>query len=230
VFDSTAVADEADGDSTYTKNTAFVSNMAAKFTDFDKDGFEDLILPFQAVSDSITITTEVWTDSLYISVIDSTLDSLVIDSTEVPWDSTYFYSYDTTYARYWETSESKELNPKRWSLRIIEGTMLNSVEAKDLSVITPQDYVLNQNYPNPFNPQTTIEFFLPIRKKISLTVYNALGQKIKTLYNDQVLTAGRHEIVWDGTNEVGKRVATGMYIYTLKFGNYSKSMKMMLLK
>ena len=124
----------------------------------------------------------------------------------------------------------KELNPKRWSLRIIEGTTPNSIQAKDVKIITPEDYVLNQNYPNPFNPQTTIVFMLPIRKKISLTVYNALGQRIKTLYNDQVLTAGRHEIVWDGTNEAGNRVATGMYVYTLKFGNYTKSMKMMLLK
>ena len=48
--------------------------------------------------------------------------------------------------------------------------------------------------------------------------------------DDQVLTAGRHEVVWDGTNEVGNRVATGMYIYSLKFGNYTKSMKMMLVK
>jgi hypothetical protein len=229
-YDSTAVADELAGDSVYTVNGAFVSNMAANFTDFDKDGFEDLILPYQAINDSITVTTETWTDSIYISAIDSTLDSLVIDSTGVPWDSTYFYSYDTTYTRYWDTAEMKELNPRRWSLRIIEGTTPNSIQAKDVKIITPQDYVLNQNYPNPFNPQTTIVFFLPIRKKISLTIYNALGQKIKTLYNDQVLTAGRHEIVWDGTNEVGNRVATGMYIYTMKFGNYAKSMKMMLLK
>ncbi len=230
VRDSTDVAEGLAGDSTWNVNTAFVSNMSAKFTDFDKDGFEDIILPFQAISDSIPLTTETWTDSIFISAIDSTLDSLVIDSTEVPWDSTYYYSYDTTYTRYWEETEEKVLNTKRWSLRIIEGTVLNSIEVKDMNIITPQDYVLNQNYPNPFNPETTIEFFLPVRKKISLTVYNALGQKIKSLYNDKVLTAGKHEIVWDGRNEAGNRVATGMYIYSLKFGNYAKSMKMMLVK
>ncbi len=228
--DSTAVADELAGDSTWNVNTAFVSNMSANFTDFDKDGFEDIILPFQAIEDSITLTTETWTDSVFISAIDSTLDSLVIDSTDVPWDSTYYYSYDTTYTRYYEESEEMVLNEKRWSLRIIEGTVLNSIEAKDVTVITPQDYVLKQNYPNPFNPETTIEFILPVRKRISLTVYNALGQKIKTLYDNKVMTAGSHEIVWDGRNEAGNRVATGMYIYTLKFGNYAKNMKMMLVK
>lgn len=97
-------------------------------------------------------------------------------------------------------------------------------------VITPEDYVLHQNYPNPFNPETTIEFVLPINKKISLTVYNALGQKVKTLIDNQELKAGSHTVNWDATNQVGHKVATGMYIYTLKYGNFSKNMKMMLVK
>jgi len=97
-------------------------------------------------------------------------------------------------------------------------------------VITPEDYVLRQNYPNPFNPETTIEFVLPINKKISLTVYNALGQKVITLIDNQALKAGSHSINWDATNQVGQKVATGMYIYTLKYGNFSKNMKMMLVK
>jgi hypothetical protein len=223
--DSTAVADGLAGDSTWNVNTAFVSNMSAKFTDFDKDGYEDIILPFQALEDSIPLTTKTWTDSMYIDTIDSTA---VIDSSGVPWDTTY--TYDTTWARYWEESTENVINPKRWSLRIIEGTALNSIEAKDVKIITPQDYVLKQNYPNPFNPETTIEFILPVRKRISLTVYNALGQKIKTLYDNKVLTAGMHEVVWDGRNDAGNRVATGMYIYALKFGNYAKNMKMMLVK
>jgi flagellar hook assembly protein FlgD len=57
-----------------------------------------------------------------------------------------------------------------------------------------------------------------------------LGQKVKTLIDNQTMKAGSHEIVWDATNAAGDKVATGMYIYSLKFGNFSKNMKMMLVK
>ncbi len=102
--------------------------------------------------------------------------------------------------------------------------------AKELTIITPDDYILEQNYPNPFNPSTTIRFTLPINKTISLRIYNALGQEVRTLINNQTLTAGSHEIIWDGRDNHGNPVASGMYIYKLEFGNFSKSRKMMLLK
>jgi hypothetical protein len=235
IFDSTAVADELPGDSSWTINTAFVSKMYARQTDFDKDGFEDMILPFQTIRDSIDVTTETWTDSI-ITTIDTmitiTPDTMIVPGeppdTTITFDTTA--TYDTTYTRYLEIEEGKILNDKRWSLRILEATSPTAVRAKDLKVITPADYVLHQNYPNPFNPETNIKFFLPVNKKISLTVYNALGQKIKTLVDNELLVTGNHEYVWDATNQAGKKVATGMYIYTLKYGNFQKSMKMMLVK
>jgi flagellar hook assembly protein FlgD len=113
---------------------------------------------------------------------------------------------------------------------MLESSVASGLEAKDFSVVTPTDYVLEQNYPNPFNPTTNISFVLPINKKISLTVYNTLGQKVKTLVNNEVLVAGKHDVTWDGTNESGAKVASGMYMYTLKFGNFTKSKRMMLVK
>ena len=217
-------------DTTKLVETSFVSKFSARHNDFDKDGYEDMILSFQAFSDSIPVAEQTWTDSLYITTIDSLLDSMVVDSSEVPWDSTYYYSYDSTWANYIEEVNYNIVQPKRWSIRMLESDILSSLNAKDIRVITPEDFALKQNYPNPFNPETTIEFFLPINKKISLIVYNTLGQKIKTLIDNQTMKAGSHEMVWDGTNEAGHRVATGMYIYTLKFGNFSKNMKMMLVK
>jgi hypothetical protein len=233
--DSAAVADTTGGDTSFTVETGFVANMWGHYTDFDKDGFEDIILPYQNVVDSTTVTKETWTDSLIMGI--DTTETITADTTIIPgeppdttitFDTTY--AVDTTYTRYWMEEEYKVLNPKRWSLRIIEATTSLGIKAKDLKVITPEDYVLNQNYPNPFNPETTIEFILPVNKRISLTVYNALGQKIKTLVDNEFLKAGRYEQVWDATNEAGNKVATGMYIYTLKYGNFAKSKKMMLVK
>jgi hypothetical protein len=101
---------------------------------------------------------------------------------------------------------------------------------KELGVITPDDYQLAQNYPNPFNPTTNITFTLPINKKISLTIYNSLGQEVRTLINEETYAAGTHTLQWDATDNSGRKVASGVYIYTLTFGNFSKSMKMTLLK
>lgn len=118
---------------------------------------------------------------------------------------------------------------KMW-IRIFEFGSLVSGFNDNWKVITPDQYVLKQNYPNPFNPKTNIEFTLPLKKQISLVVYNSLGQKVKTLIDNKTLDAGSHIATWDATNDTGKKVASGMYIYSMKFGNYEKNMRMMLIK
>ena len=117
---------------------------------------------------------------------------------------------------------------KRW-LQVYEFGTVTGLN-HPWKIITAKDYKLEQNYPNPFNPTTTIKFYLPINKQISLTVYNALGQKIKTLVNNELLTAGEHSVQWDGTNNAGQKVASGMYIYELKYGNFKIQKRMTLLK
>jgi flagellar hook assembly protein FlgD len=131
----------------------------------------------------------------------------------------------------YDTLATKIVEPNRIGVRFLESSvMATGLESKDLTVITPKDYKLKQNYPNPFNPETSIEFILPVKKKITLTIYNSIGQKVKTLINDQIYSPGSHTMQWNGTNEAGNKVATGMYIYELKFGNFSKSKRMMLIK
>ena len=78
-------------------------------------------------------------------------------------------------------------------------------------------------------PYTTL-FRSPVSKRISLTIYDILGRKIKTLIDNQEYHKGTYEARWDGTNNFGSKVASGIYIYTLKFGNFQKSLKMDLLK
>jgi hypothetical protein len=124
----------------------------------------------------------------------------------------------------------KIFNPMAVNIRVLEYTGTTGFREIDLSLVTPEDYILEQNYPNPFNPTTTINFTLPLDKNISLVVYDVLGKEVKTLLNNEDLKKGSHQVAWDGTNNFNQQVASGNYIYTLKFGNFSKSAKMTLLK
>ncbi len=100
--------------------------------------------------------------------------------------------------------------------------------ASDNNVL-PKNFALSQNYPNPFNPTTTINFQLPSSEKVTLDVYNTLGQKVKTLVND-FRNAGYYHIVWDGKNRAGREVASGIYLYRIEAGNFVETKKMILLK
>ena len=93
-----------------------------------------------------------------------------------------------------------------------------------------REFKLNQNYPNPFNPTTTISFSLPEASRVTLAVYNVLGQKVRTLINNQLATAGLHAKQWDGRDDAGRQVASGIYFYKLEAGNFSSIKKMVLMK
>ena len=93
----------------------------------------------------------------------------------------------------------------------------------------PETCYLRQNYPNPFNPYTIIEFGLPEKSQVDLAVYNLLGQKIKTLINKS-LPANNYVFEWDGTNDNGVKVSSGVYLYKLISGNYTETKKMIMLK
>ncbi len=88
---------------------------------------------------------------------------------------------------------------------------------------------LKGNYPNPFNPETTISYSVEKAGKVTLEVFNILGQKVKTLVNDS-RNAGNHNVVWNGKDDAGRAVSSGVYFYRMKNGNYSKTNKMILMK
>ena len=93
----------------------------------------------------------------------------------------------------------------------------------------PTKFNLSQNYPNPFNPTTNINYAIPQDANVNLTVYNVLGQAVKTIVNVQQ-KAGYYSVRWDGSNETGSKVSSGMYIYRITAGNYTHSIKMNLIK
>ncbi len=93
----------------------------------------------------------------------------------------------------------------------------------------PSEFELSQNYPNPFNPTTEIGFALPTKSFVSLEVFNVLGQKVKTLINAD-MEAGFRSITWNGTDESGASVTSGIYFYKLAAGNKIFTKKMTFLK
>lgn len=99
--------------------------------------------------------------------------------------------------------------------------------------VIPRSFSLSQNYPNPFNSNTIIKFEITGTSgeavQASLKVYNILGEKVKTLF-DEAKYPGNHSVTWDGTNERGEKVSSGVYLYRLTTGKYSETKKMTLLK
>ncbi len=93
----------------------------------------------------------------------------------------------------------------------------------------PSEIIVHGNYPNPFNLETSIRFMLPRDGNVQLIIYNITGQKIRSLISDR-MTAGIHSVRWDGRDEVGKPVSSGMYIALLKMGSQITTHHMLLLK
>ncbi|MFQ5864402.1 MAG: T9SS type A sorting domain-containing protein [bacterium] len=105
--------------------------------------------------------------------------------------------------------------------------IVTDVEELDSNV--PESFTLFQNYPNPFNPETTIRYRLPSAQPVQLKIFNILGQQIRSLIDKQQL-AGDHKIVWDGKDDRGILMPSGVYIYRIQAGDFEKSNKMILLK
>jgi len=95
--------------------------------------------------------------------------------------------------------------------------------------LVPITYTLHQNYPNPFNPVTTLRYDLPENAMINITIYDMLGREVKTLIN-QTQDAGYKSVIWDATNDYGKPVSAGLYLYQIQAGEYISTKKMVLLK
>lgn len=135
----------------------------------------------------------------------------------------------------------RDLDPSQryyWSVQAVDASFLGSAFAPESistdietegDVEVPTDIALLGNYPNPFNPGTTIQYTLPERSHVQVTVYNALGSKVMTLVSES-LPAGHHEVYWNGLDARGRTVPSGLYIYRLEAQNQTLSRTMVLLK
>ncbi|NIR47641.1 T9SS type A sorting domain-containing protein [candidate division KSB1 bacterium] len=152
---------------------------------------------------------------------------------------------DSTYLVYAYTIEdtSSDLHGQLFT-SICTRTRLLSKASEDLSELGPPVVVsvgedrpkaipaiaeLFQNYPNPFNPATQIHFELSSRNHVTLTIYNALGKKVKTLV-DEIREAGSYSVTWDGTDKRGQPIPSGVYFYRFDAGIASGTKKMILMR
>jgi spore coat protein A, manganese oxidase len=106
---------------------------------------------------------------------------------------------------------------------------LASSGAEETLEKAPFSFALGQNKPNPFNPTTEIHFSIPASSHVELSIYNTLGQKVRSLVNSS-LVPGNHTVVWDGKDDRGSTVSGGLYVYVLNSGNSVQSRKMVLMK
>jgi hypothetical protein len=105
----------------------------------------------------------------------------------------------------------------------------SGVNDENDQLIAPDKFALFQNQPNPFNPETRISYYLSEACKVELSIYNVLGRKVKILF-DGYQTSGTKTLVWDGKDDQGNQLSSGIYFYRLQAGTFSQTRKMSLIK
>jgi len=161
----------------------------------------------------------------------STNDSLsVIDAIDNYWGVTDSVSIEQLIFHHADTSTVPKVDfiPFAFDMFDISAGSPTAVGDEE-NIVAPARYELEQNYPNPFNPTTTIEFTLPHRANVEITVYNVLGQQVYNLVS-QSLPAGTHSVEWDGRDKSGNTVSTGIYLYRLRADDFVETRKMVLVK
>jgi hypothetical protein len=136
------------------------------------------------------------------------------------------YTNNYVYLRFRFESDDTLTDPGWWIDDIEILASIDSFAGNEVPIVKTE---LHGNYPNPFNPSTTIKYSLQEDSKVTLEIFNIKGQKVKTLV-DKILPTGKHTIVWNGTDESGRSVASGIYFYKFKTDNFTKTKKMLLLK
>ncbi len=112
---------------------------------------------------------------------------------------------------------------------LLTGKTRTETEVKETEEKIPHGFALHQNHPNPFNPETKITYTLPTSAQVTITVYNMIGQPVRTLV-DTHMPAGSHQVIWNARNDRGKIVPSGIYMYILKSGSYTEMRKALLMK
>ena len=124
------------------------------------------------------------------------------------------------------TFEKKQF---RRNFRLVVGTREFIISRTDGIPIIPIEFALHQNFPNPFNPNTTIRYSIARSGEIRLEIFNLIGQKVKSLVHEN-LKIGEYSVEWDGTNDKGEPVASGVYCYRLYTSQFNDVKKMVLIK
>jgi hypothetical protein len=137
-------------------------------------------------------------------------------------------SYNTEATSYTAADNGLPLGDLNWFPDKKAEWELTSIEPEPI-VGSPSEFRLSQNYPNPFNPATNITYNLARKTDVTLLIYNTVGQKIATL-GEKEQTAGSKTVTWNGTDDNGTLLSSGIYFYQLKAGEFNQTKKMLYLK
>jgi len=141
------------------------------------------------------------------------------------------YQEDLTYSANLTSTDGFHVGSLQWyPSELAQYGGVSGVAIDDENENVAQEFSLEQNYPNPFNPATTINYTISKADNVKLSVYNVLGQKIRTLVNNTSMNSGKYSVQWHGMNDAGQSVANGIYFYKLQVGNQVSMKKMMFLK
>jgi hypothetical protein len=153
--------------------------------------------------------------------------ALTVDDKNLPSGYKYTIVSDETSVRY-DDPNSIRITAERQDFTLLVG----SEDFIERSVVSysapPANYTLYQNYPNPFNPETTIKYSLPAAGKTDLVIYDILGRIVRKLQSGELMEAGYHAVIWDGTNDRHEPVASGIYFLALRTPAYHHTIKMLL--
>lgn len=213
--------------STYRRSVLDGAYRDAIDLDWGYNGFNFGLLTFSGTV--FPANTQQKIGDLYLKFVDMTSDSLTPDEFTINIDSMFFPPAGTF--KFSPVTGGGSGYPP-----IVVGcevNVTNSISDADddnpSEEILPQQFQLAQNYPNPFNPTTTIKYYVASKGIVNLSVYNILGQRVKTLVDGQ-MDIGWQEAQWNGKDENGNSVASGIYFYKMSAGDYVDSKKMLLMK
>ena len=147
------------------------------------------------------------------AIVFTTVDSFYVDQ-----DVSETGAYE-----YWVTSVDMS------GLESDPSNSVSAVLSADENIGLPTEFALNQNYPNPFNPSTQIQYALPEEAMVTISIYDLMGRKVRTLVSG-VQDAGYRTVMWNATNDMGRLVSAGVYIYSIHAGDFVQNRKMVLMK
>ena len=172
----------------------------------------------ESVSQTVEVPAGTFNNCIKIGVvgIDTTGDTTEVD---------YFYFAEGVGEVLWEGWMQGWEN---FRFELIEYSIQLSSEDNPMKAV-PIEFFIQQNYPNPFNPITTLRYDLPERSEVTLTIYDILGRQVRALVQDME-EPGYKSVIWDGTDEFGRNVGTGIYLYQIKASDFTETRKMLLLR
>ncbi|OGC94823.1 MAG: hypothetical protein A2142_05975 [candidate division Zixibacteria bacterium RBG_16_48_11] len=187
-----------------------------------KGGADPTVSPVHFIIGAITFGTGVTGDSVFANIrlrVQSIATVITIDTMS---------NFGLTVSPSFTTEDALGFTPA-WSPDADTCQFTDVRESKHpQGAVLPTDFALSQNYPNPFNATTLIQFALPRSSQVKLEIFNVLGQKVVTLV-DEELQAGYKQVTWDGRDQKGNIVSSGIYFYRLRAGNQFTEMKKMVL-